>query len=263
MPEGDTIHRAAASLRSALGRGPVATFAAPGVPGPTPSAGEPIESITAKGKHLLIGFGGGATLHTHLGMTGSWRVGPPWAGDGAGGHGRPRTWARVGTATATAVCRKAPTVELLDDAGVRRHPVLSALGPDLCLPDPDLDAIEARLRALLEPATPIGVALLDQRPASGIGNVYRAEVLWACRVDPFAPIRELAPAATRELYATANRQLRANLQHWHRRTYGDGGAVYDRARRPCPRCGTPIASRRLGEQARTVWWCPSCQGTVE
>jgi endonuclease-8 len=101
--------------------------------------------------------------------------------------------------------------------------------------------------------------LLDQRPASGIGNVYRSEVLWACRVDPFASVGDLDDATLRELYGTANRQLRANLRDWRRRTYGDGVAVYDRAGRPCPRCGTPIRNRKLGEQARTTWWCPTCQ----
>jgi endonuclease-8 len=157
------------------------------------------------------------------------------------------------------VCRSAPTVELLDAASFRRHPVLSALGPDLCLPEPDLDAIGTRVRSLLDPATPVGVVLLDQRPACGIGNVYRSEVLWACRVDPFAPVADVGDETLRELYATANRHLRANLRGWRRRTYGDGVAVYDRAGRPCPRCGTPIMARRLGEQARTTWWCSTCQ----
>lgn len=257
MPEGDTIHRAAASLRAALGDGPVDTFDAPAVRGPRPAPGEPIEAIDARGKHLLMTFGGGATLHTHLGMTGSWRVRPP-GHDGAG-HGRPGTWARVGTPRGTAVCRSAPIVELLDAASLRRHPVLAALGPDLCLPDPDLDAIRRRVRSLLDPSTPVGVVLLDQRPASGIGNVYRSEVLWACRVDPFVPVGDVDDRALGELYATASRQLRANLREWRRRTFRDGVAVYDRGGRPCPRCGTPIAARRLGEQARTTWWCPTCQ----
>ena len=257
MPEGDTIHRAAASLRSSLGDGPVDAFDAPAVRGPRPSPGEPIEAIEARGKHLLMTFSGGTTLHTHLGMTGSWRVRPP--GSDAAASGRPGTWARIGTPRGTAVCRSAPTVELLDAASLRRHPVLAALGPDLCLPEPDLDAIRRRVRSLLDPATPVGVALLDQRPASGVGNVYRSEVLWACRVDPFLPVADVQDRALEELYATASGQLRANLREWRRRTYRDGLAVYDRAGRPCPRCGTPIASCRLGEQARTTWWCPTCQ----
>jgi endonuclease-8 len=257
VPEGDTIHRAATSLRAALDHGPVEAIDAPGVRGPRPDVGEPIEAIEARGKHLLVRFGGGVTLHTHLGMTGSWRVFGP-SGNGVSPT-RPGTRVRVATGRAAAVCRSAPTVELLGRDDLRRHAVLSTLGPDLCLPDPDIAAIVERVRRMEGPATPIAVVLLDQRPASGIGNVYRSEVLWACRADPFAPVGGLSDDALEDLFATANRQLRANLREWRRRTYGDGVAVYDRGGRPCPRCGTPIASRRLGEQARTTWWCPTCQ----
>jgi len=255
MPEGDTIHRAAAALRRAIDHGPLLSLEAPGVGGPRPAAGEAIDAIEARGKHLLIGFGGGVTLHTHLGMTGSWRV----RARNGGRQTRPGTWVEVATARATAVCRSAPTVELLDHDALRRHPILSTLGPDLCLPDPDLDEVVRRVRGLLDLSTAIGVVILDQRPASGIGNVYRSEVLWACGVAPSTPLHAIDDPTLRELYATANRQLRMNLREWRRRTYGDGVAVYDRAGRPCPRCGTSIASRKLGEQARTTWWCPACQ----
>jgi endonuclease VIII len=256
VPEGDTIHRAAASLRRVLGDGPVVAVDAPGVPGPRPEPGERITSIEASGKHLLIAFEG-PTLHTHLGMHGSWRIGgDPIAALPAG---RPGRAVRIATERAVARCTKAATAELLDPSELRRHPVLRSLGPDLCLPDPDLDLVVARLEALLPMSTPIGVALLDQRPACGIGNVYRSEVLWACGVDPATPIGELDPETFRELYATAHRQLRANLDGYRRRTHPQGLAVYDRARRPCRRCGTAIRAGRLGEQARPVWRCPMCQ----
>jgi endonuclease VIII len=258
VPEGDTIHRAAASLRQGLGDGPVLAFDAPGVPGPRPEPGEAIASIEARGKHLLIGFEAGASLHTHLGMRGSWRIDAAHPG-AVVTAGRPGTSVRVATARATARCRKAATVELLDPAALRRHRVLRSLGPDLCLPDPDLDLVLARLDALLPPSTPIGVALLDQRPACGIGSVYRSEVCWACGVDPASPIGALDPETRRDVYATAHRQLRANLDGFPRRTQPQGLAVYERGQRPCRRCGTSIRAGRLGEQARPVWWCPSCQ----
>lgn len=254
MPEGDTIHRTAARLGAALGDGRLTRFATPRpMPGPRPEPGDRAESVEARGKHLLIRFTGGATLHTHLGMHGSWRVSSP--GDPPrGAHVR----AVVETAAAHALCVRPSVIELLDDAGVRRHPVLRALGPDLCDPDPDLAAALDRMAAL-DPSTPVGVALLDQRVAAGIGNVYRSEVLWLCGADPFAPLAEVPHEARAALLRTAHDQLRRNLGPGPRRTVDGGLAVYDRAGRPCRRCGARVAVRRLGEHARATWWCPACQ----
>ncbi|MGZ4132228.1 MAG: DNA-formamidopyrimidine glycosylase family protein, partial [Actinomycetota bacterium] len=221
MPEGDTIHRAAASLRRALGDGPLTAFEAPGVLGPRPEPGERIHAITPRGKHLLVRFSAGATLHTHLGMSGSWRVLPAGSSPQVAG-GRPGRGAFLATSGAAARCRAAPTVELLDDAGVRRHPQLAALGPDLCEAGPDLDAVLRRLEALVDPATELGVVLLDQRPACGIGNVYRSEVLWACGLDPFVALAEADTDTRRALYATAHTLLRRNLDGFPRRTVPEG-----------------------------------------
>jgi endonuclease-8 len=216
-------------------------------------------TIAARGKHLLIGFSGGRTLHTHLGMDGWWRVerapGRPVPRAGRPGFG---LQARVSTERAAAVVGGTPTVELLDAGALRRHPVLRELGPDLCDEEPDLDETLRRL-ARLDPATPIGVVLLDQRPAAGIGNVYRSEVLWAQRIAPRASLGRIDPARRLDLYETAHRLLRANIGDRPRRTISTGLAVYERGGRPCPRCRTAIRAERLGEQARTVWWCPSCQ----
>ena len=208
MPEGDTIHLTVARLRDALGHDALTRFETPRpVLGPRPEPGATIDAVAARGKHLLMTFAGSVTLHTHMQMTGSWRVyapGEPWR------LAPSRVRARVETERSVAVGVAAPVVELLDAAALRRHPVLNALGPDLCDPAPDLDEALARMDRL-EPTTPVGVALLDQRVAAGVGNVYRSEVLWLCRQDPFASV----------------------------------GAVE--------------ATRRLGEQARTVWWCAACQ----
>jgi endonuclease-8 len=261
MPEGDTIHQVARSLRAALGTGPITAFEAPSIRRPLPAAGEPIERIEARGKHLLIRFGGGSTLHTHLRMDGAWRIHHTGAGahPRAGPPGRGPI-VRIDTANAAAVCANTPTVELLDDGDLTRHPVLSQLGPDLCRADADLDAAVRRFDTFEDPGIPIGVALLDQRVASGIGNVYRSEVLWVCRLDPSTPIHDVDAETRRLVLATASRLLRTNLQRaGPRRTITRGLAVYDRAGRACPRCGTAIRSRRLGEEARTAWWCPVCQ----
>jgi len=256
MPEGDTIYRAARLLRAGLDEATLTRFATRrAVPGPRPEPGERIAYVASRGKHLLIRFSGGATLHTHMRMTGSWHVfatGEPWRRS----PGQVRV--ELGTPDVVAVCFSAPVVELLDDAGVRRHPVLAALGPDLCDPQPDLDEALRRMAGLV-PSTPVGEALLDQRMAAGIGNVYRSEVLWLCDVDPFVALADVPEATRRALLQTAHRQLRRNLGPGPRRTVPTGLAVYDRAGRPCLRCGTHIAVRRSGEQARATWWCPSCQ----
>ena len=114
--------------------------------------------------------------------------------------------------------------------------------------------------ASVDAATPVGAVLLDQRIAAGIGNVYRAEVLWACRVDPWTPVGTLSGEATRDVYATAAHLLQANLTiRGPRRTVPEGLAVYERAGRPCRRCGTPIRVAPIGDPPRSAWWCPSCQ----
>ena len=256
MPEGDTIHRTAATLASALEGEELTRFEAPLLrTHDLPHAGERIEEVAARGKHLLMRCSGGITLHTHMRMSGSWhlyRPGERWR------RTRGAMVVTVETARMHAVCFSAPVVELLRDAELARHAVLGALGPDLCLADPDLDAVTSRL-GTLDPATEVGVALLDQTVASGIGNVYRVEVAWACRVNPFRALVDVDLAKRRELYETASTLLRGNLRTTRRTTVAGGLAVYDRAGRACPRCAGTIVARRQGEQARTVWWCPACQ----
>jgi endonuclease-8 len=277
VPEGDTIFRAARSLDRILTGRRLVRFElhpAPGLPPPAgrqPAAGELVTSVRAQGKHLLIAFEGGLTLHSHLGMHGGWhayRPGEPWK--------KPRRSARVvievadpgepGVAVAVAVCFAAPVVELVAD--VAAHPRLAALGPDLCRPDADLGDAVARLGGL-PPDSEIGTALLDQRVACGVGNVYKSETLFACRVNPFTAVGDLPEPVRRGVLETAARLLRANLAGGPRTTVagvgeshpgrGRGLAVYGRAGRPCRRCGTPVRRQRQGESGRLTYWCPSCQ----
>jgi endonuclease VIII len=258
MPEGDTIYRTAATLRPALQGRALERFEAPRpLKGRAPVGGERIDAVTSRGKHLLIRFSGGITLHSHMRMTGTWRLlrsREPWR------RRLPASRIRVVLETRddVAVCLSAPVVELLDDGDLRRHPVLTSLGPDLCDPEPDLDEALQRIAGVPQ-ATPVGEVLLDQRVAAGIGNVYRSEVLWLCEVDPFARIGDVSVAARRELLRTAHRQLRHNLGPGPRRTVRSGLAVYERAGMPCLRCGAEIRVQRSGELGRNTWWCPDCQ----
>jgi endonuclease-8 len=165
-----------------------------------------------------------------------------------------------------AVCFSAPVVRTYHRGGRDPHgrvvdPV-GHLGPDLCSADVDIDAAVARMASLVEPRTAMSEVLLDQRVAAGIGNVYKSEVLFACGLDPSTPIEAVDVGLRRRLLETAARQLQRNLVGGPRTTVaGPPGsvAVYGRARQPCRRCGTPIRMARTGPQARSTYWCPSCQ----
>jgi endonuclease-8 len=266
VPEGDTLHRAAARLRPALAGAELLAFEAPRLVGDRPRPGERIESVEAVGKHLLIAFSGGLTLQTHLRMTGSWhlhRTGERWR--------KPRHLMRCRIAVPgwEAVCFSAPVVRTWPTSlrGSAADPI-GHLGPDLTVvpgeqpgvADPDaVDEAVARMRRLVDPDVTIGEALLDQRVGSGIGNVYRSEVCWVCGVSPFAPVGRVDDALASRLLATASRLLQRNLGEGRRTTVPGGLAVYGRRGRPCRRCGTAVRSTRVGEQARIVYWCPTCQ----
>lgn len=259
MPEGDTIHRTAARLRPALAGQVVRRFEAPRLTGPAAGrarVGTTVTAVEAVGKHLLVRFDDGMTLQTHLRMSGSWhlyRTGERWQ------RGAHLARAVIGVDGWVAVCFSAPVVRLLPTDGDGVPPLLGHLGPDLCSADADLDLAVRRMAEVAGPDDEVGAVLLDQRVACGVGNVYKSEVLFACRVDPFTPVAALDRDERRAIVATASRLLRANLGSGPRTTVAGGLAVYGRAGLGCRRCGTPIRSRRQGEQARTTYWCPTCQ----
>lgn len=263
MPEGDTIHRTAGRLRPALAGADLLRFEAPRLLGDRPRPGTRIEDVEAVGKHLLIHFAGGLTLQTHMRMTGSWhlyRTGERWR---KAAH---LARARVEVDGWVAVCFNAPVVRTYrrnapgGPLGTGRDPT-AHLGPDLCrtdLVETDIDECIRRMDVYAR-TEPIGVALLDQRVACGVGNVYKSETLFACGVDPFVATSDLEVSDRRRLLTTASKLLRANLGSGPRTTTSGGLAVYGRHHQPCRRCGTLIRMRRQGEQARSTYWCPTCQ----
>jgi endonuclease-8 len=263
MPEGDTIWRAAARMRPALVGAEVVRFEAPRLVGERPRAGARVEEVEAVGKHLLVHLSGGLSLDTHMRMTGSWhlyRQGERWR------KGRHLLRCLVAVPGWEAVCFSAPVVRTYHRSGRNAlgqvdDPV-AHLGPDLCGPEPDIDAAVARMATIPEPGTTVAEVLLDQRVAAGIGNVYKSEVLFACGLDPFTPIGQVDEPMRRRLVEVAARLLRRNLATTRRTTVaGPPGsvAVYGRARQPCRRCGTPVRMARHGVQARSTYWCPRCQ----
>ena len=265
MPEGDTIFRTAEVLRAALvGRSITDARAQPRpglrrVPDLSVLIGATVTSVDARGKHLLIGFDNGLSLRTHLRMSGSWhryRPNEPWR--------RPMRQASaiLSTPESVAVAFNTPVVELLTDAGLRRSTPLSALGPDLLGREFDADEALRRLRERDEQE--LGNALLDQRAVAGIGNVYKSEVAFLERLDPWDAVAAFNDDELRAVLATSRRLLQANTRGGARVTTGSGARgealwVYGRGGRPCRRCGALIRQGRQGELARLTFWCPRCQ----
>jgi endonuclease VIII len=294
MPEGDTIFRAAATLNRALAGTFVTRFESV-LPALLRAAehrallGRTIEEVTSRGKHLVMRFSGSLALRTHMRMSGSWhlyRPGERWI--------RPRLAMRILLATETfeAVAFDVHDAELALTPGPEAPPpaggarrastrastparprgALGRLGPDLLAEEFDEDEALERLRGCGDEE--IGTALLNQQVVAGIGNVYKSEVLFLARLDPFARVRTLPDGNLRQLLRTARRLLRINAKAGAtaaittyaglRRTTGRSNPgermwVYRRAGRPCRRCGTPLRMRRQGTHARSTYWCAVCQ----
>ncbi len=261
MPEGDTLHAAAATLQRALSGATVT-----GVAGSHPAVrargrrlvNRRIERVEAQGKHLLMHFDGAWSLRTHLGMPGSWhlyRPGERWRIT----EGKARVV--LDTDEWQVVCFAAPTVQIGPTAEVLDR--VGHLGPDLLSDDFAMDDYLARAAAL-DPATPVGDLLLNQRVLAGVGNVYKSEVLFLERLHPLHRIGDLGEAKLRALADRSRRLLVANRGGGRRVTTGDRRPgreswVYGRDRKPCRRCGTEIAAAETGTPPRITYWCPNCQ----
>jgi endonuclease-8 len=148
---------------------------------------------------------------------------------------------------------------------------VATLGPDL-LGGFDIDRALALVR--LAGKTPIRDVLLNQRVIAGIGNVYKSEILFLCGIHPDTPADAVSDERWRSLLPLAQKLLEANVAESSgsqivtygglRRTTGrmnqaDRLWVYGRRAQPCRTCGTPIASRKDGDDARVTYWCPNCQ----
>ena len=252
MPEGDTLARTAAALRPWLvGRPVLAARAA--VPGPRIErvVGATVTRVEAAGKNLLIAFDNGLEVRTHLRMHGSWhryRPGERWR--------QPPARARLVLEVegSVAVCFDAPVVELFETRAEPLHPALSRLGPDLLAPEPDVAEVIRRLRHPDRAAISIAEALLDQRAMAGVGNEVRNEALWQAACSPWAKVADLDDAALLALTDIARDVLREGAATGHRPRH-----VYRRAGQPCRACGARIERIVQGEQARSTYFCPSCQ----
>ncbi len=268
MPEGDTIHRAAETLQRAIGGQVVTRFESvlpklTRVDADAPLRGRTVERVEARGKHLLIWFSGDLVLRTHMRMNGSWHIyrpGERWQ--------RPHRDMRIVIETAAmhAVAFTVPIAELLTSAALQQTSV-EQLGPDPLAegfsPEEAIERLQAR------PGLEIAEALLDQTAIAGIGNVFKSEVLFGARLNPFTKVEALTREQLAEIVAVAMRFMRANVVSGSsrpatRRTTGsmDPSAplwVYGRGGQPCRRCGTPISRQKQGPHARGTYWCAKCQ----
>lgn len=258
MPEGDTVWLAAKRLREALAGRTIASsdFRLPAL-ATASVTGRVVNAVEPVGKHLLMRFDDGRTLHTHFRMDGSWHLYAPddrWRVPSHAVRIVLRTQDRV------AVGVRLHDVRLI--ATSEEHTVVGHLGPDILAADWNTEAVAERLRSM--PDLEIGLALLEQRLVAGIGNLYRNEALFLRGVDPWTPVRHVDDLVG--LLDTAHRLMDRNKGHWSQATTGEDARgrehyVFERARRPCRRCGTPIAIGRQGKapRERLTYWCPSCQ----
>ena len=259
MPEGDTVWLSAHRLDQAL-RGRIVTTFDLRVPSAAlaDQRGDTVREVVARGKHILMRLDSDLTLHSHLRMDGTWHISP--ADRPSRAHPEYQIRALIGNDTWLATGFRVHDLRMVrtdDEATVVGH-----LGPDLLGPDWDAEVAEARLRA--DPGYEIGEALLDQTKLAGIGNMYKSEVLFIQRVNPWRTVAEVEDLAA--LLATAQRLLRVNRDRPEQTTTGQLGRdrdhwVYLRAGRPCRRCGTRIESAEQGSapRQRSTYWCPRCQ----
>jgi DNA-formamidopyrimidine glycosylase len=263
VPEGHTIHRLAREHRPLLVdrtvrvSSPQGRFAA----GAALVDGHTVTKIEPYGKHLWYRFDSGHLLHVHLGLYGHWSGGPLPAPE-------PRGALRVRITTEEAwLDLRGPThCDLVTPA--ERRAVLARLGPDPLRSSADPERAWARIT---RSKTPIGQLLMNQEVLAGVGNVYRAEILYRAGLSPFRSGRDVAhdhwDAMWSDLVARMKDGVRTGRivtteREDRERSRGtptreDSHYVYRRDGLPCRRCGTEIRTEVMA--ARNLFWCPTCQ----
>ena len=261
MPEGHTIHRLARDLNRTLSGAPVHAWSPQGrfADGAALIDGRSLVRASAWGKYLFCDFGTGEILHVHLGLIGKFRPKPVPAPEPVGVirlrlEGSRATWDLSG-----------PTrCELITREEVRR--ITAQLGADPLRRNPDVATARAKFA---RSSRPVGAYLLDQSVIAGIGNVYRAELLFLCGIHPARPASSLSDDEFDELWARTVGLLRIGVRlgrivttepdeigRPRSRMHADD-RLYVYHREHCRRCGTELDVVELG--GRPIWCCPTCQ----
>ncbi len=260
MPEGDSIHKTALALAADL-EGRVLDQVWLRRADATPLIGARVGRLVTQGKYLFIPTDRPLTLRVHLGLHGGWhryRRDARWL--------RPRHQAALvlEVEDTILVCFNPREAALVGSNGWGLRDQRLRLGPDLIQDPRAARDAPGRARRLLAPGAPLVDVLLDQRVASGIGNVYKSEILFIAARAPTLRLGELDDRHLGGLYALATDLLCSNLHGGRRDTrLADDGAgllwVYGRHRRPCLLCGTVLERRSLGVGLRSTYSCPQCQ----
>ena len=301
MPEGPEVQRSADLLHAALAgrtirRLSARTKGAKAWLAEHPGAfeGRCVERVWAHGKHLVGSVEGGLFFHSHYLMWGRWHVVAP--DDAAVAERDRRERARIVTDESVALLYSAPTFTVGQGDPYAEIPALPLLGPDV-LPEAGTFDADGFLRRLgREPDRTVGAALLDQTVAAGIGNYLRAEILYACRIDPWRLVGELdgaeraclaaeVPRLSRLAYEHAGRTVPEEVQAQmvadrdlryspHATPWNTAHWVFRRTNLPCLTCDDYVRQERqltrewindesgeTVEKTRIVYFCPTCQGT--
>jgi formamidopyrimidine-DNA glycosylase len=225
--------------------------------------GERVRAVGRRGKYLILEFESGRHLLIHLRMTGNVQHPAPGADDP---YRRAVVKLDDGSDVAYRDVRRFGTWELLEPGELDDFFAARRLGGE---PLDRRFTTRALAAALANRRAPVKAALLDQRAAAGVGNIYADEALWRARIHPLRPAGSLAPEEIAALRKAVREALRMGIarQGATLRDYrGPDGArgrmqdrfrVYGRAGEPCFRCGTPIEKIRAG--GRGTWYCPTCQ----
>jgi len=227
--------------------------------------GERITAVGRRGKYLILGFESGRHLLVHLRMTGTVEH-PALGGFAADPYRRAVVRLDDGSDVAYRDVRRFGTWALLEPGELADYFAARRLGGE---PLERGFTTRTLSRALAGRRAPIKAALLDQRAAAGVGNIYADEALWRARIHPLRPAGSLEEDDIARLRKAIRAALELGIsrQGATLRDYRDPDGrrgrmqreftVYGRAGEPCPRCGTPIEKTRAG--GRGTWYCPQCQ----